>query len=460
MAVLQAVIQRYSLTFRPSGLILPAKHQPRGFMASSNLARELDRFVTHIDSMNDTLDFLMDGVLRLQKPSVAALRQFLSDKCEEKAGEGGKPYYAIPPTLLPRFRKLKGRSDRLSIAYRTLPRTFIVSLVSQFDAFVGRLVRTLYYGRPELLNSSDRTLTFKQLGSFKDMEAAREFVVEKEVDALLRKSHVEQFEWLENKFGVPLRKGLASWPTFVELTERRNLFVHCNGVVSIQYLEVCRSNGVKLPNDVEVGKELGVNKRYFRSSYECIYEIGTKLAHVLWRKVLPDERKKADGTLINTAAELIGDGRYEMAKGLLEFAFDTIRKFDSDAYRRMLIINRAQVYKWSGDEVRAMDILRSEDWSACDDRFALAVNVLEDKFDEAAALIVRVPESDISRTAYRDWPLFRNFQKSEAFLTAYEARFGEPFRLLDVEVSETTLAERPEDNRNSDDSLSDSALSA
>ena len=411
-------------------------------MPIPSLATDLDIFISHIDSMNDTLGFLMDGISSLQKPSVLALTQFLKEKCEEKTSDHGRTSYVVPPALLPRFRKLKSRSNRLSIAYRTLPRTFVVSLVSQFDSFLGRLVRNLFYGRPELLNSSDRPLTFKQLNSFVSLEDAREFIIEKEVESLLRKSHVEQFEWLENKFGLPLRKGLGSWPTFVELTERRNLFVHCSGRVSSQYIEICRSNGVTLPDDVQMGKELGVNKRYFRVAYECIYEIGVKLAHVLWRKILPDERAQADKTLVNNSVELIREKQYSLAKSLLEFAFDTVKKFHSEEYRRMLIINRSQAYKWSGEQQRALDILTLEDWSACDDRFKLAVRVIGGDFDGAAVLMANVGEKEISQTAYRDWPLFQEFQRSRAFLNAYETKFGEPFDLLDAEITETDLAER------------------
>jgi hypothetical protein len=71
------------------------------------------------------------------------------------------------------------------------------------------------------------------------IEEAKLQLVDKEVEVVLRASHTEQFEWFEKNLSVKLRSGLEIWPTFIELTERRNLFAHGDGVVTQQYLSVC-----------------------------------------------------------------------------------------------------------------------------------------------------------------------------------------------------------------------------
>ena len=133
--------------------------------------------------------------------------------------------------------------------------------------------------------------------AFGSVEAAREYLIEKEIETVLRKSHAEQFDWLENKFGLPLKKGLDVWPAFIEVTERRNLFVHTSGLVSRQYLDVCAKHKVTLPKDATLGNELGVSKEYFTVAHEAIFEVGVKLAHVLWRKLKPEDREEADDNL-------------------------------------------------------------------------------------------------------------------------------------------------------------------
>lgn len=89
---------------------------------------------------------------------------------------------------------------------------------------------------------------------------------------------------MENNFKIPLREGLEVWAKFIEITERRNLFVHCDGIVSKQYLEVCNKHGFDFSKPLSVGEKLDVVPDYFESAYECLFEVGVKLGHVLWRK--------------------------------------------------------------------------------------------------------------------------------------------------------------------------------
>ena len=100
----------------------------------------------------------------------------------------------------------------------------------------------------------------------------REKIFAKEVESILRSSHSDQFLWMERVFSIPLTKGLESWPSFIELTERRNLFVHCDGVVSDQYINVCKNNKVVLGSDICVRKKLKElnlgNSQSTKSSFE------------------------------------------------------------------------------------------------------------------------------------------------------------------------------------------------
>lgn len=225
---------------------------------------------------------------------------------------------------------------------------------------------------------------------------------------------------------MSLRKDLPIWPTFIELTERRNLFVHCNGSVSNQYLAVCKTAGVSV-NDCAVGVELNVTAEYFQNAYDCIYELGFKLAHVLWRKLKEDERKKADNALNYSTFSLIREEKYKLAKILLDFAV-ALPKFSSDEVRRIAIINRAQVYKWTGDVKGAECILSAEDWTASSLKFRLAHAVLLDDFAKAGMLMEKIGGNDSPKKRdYQEWPLFREFRKSNEFRVAYEAVFKEPF---------------------------------
>jgi hypothetical protein len=320
------------------------------------------------------------------------------------------------------------------LAYQLVPGSFLVSLVSQFDGFLGRLIRQLFALKPEILNSSENTLTFSQMVAFGSIDAAKEYIVEKEIEAVLRKSHSEQFDWLEKKFGLVLRKNLESWPDFIEVTERRNLFVHANGVVSHQYLEVCANHSCKVEPGTKLGKQLSVNRKYFSGAHDCLLEIGVKLAQVLWRKLSGDDFSEADKSLITICYELLAEGRYRIARRLLDFGVETIKKHSGESRRLTLVVNRAQAYKWSGDEETARRIVNAEDWSALEPKFLLAQAVLLDDFAGATEIMKQIggEHHQLGALAYREWPLFREIRKTPEFAAAFEEIFREPLNALKI----------------------------
>jgi hypothetical protein len=330
----------------------------------------------------------------------------------------------------------------------------LVSFVSTYDAFLGNLVRALFESKPEVLNSSGKQLTYKELVTFNDLVAAREHIVDCEVDSLLRKSHSEQFEWLEKTFDLKLREGLESWPVFIELTERRNLFVHCHGKASSQYLKVCADQKADTTG-VAIGTTLDAKRPYLIDAYKCLYEIGVKLSQVLWRKLRPDEIAEADSALISIAFELLVLEKFDLANRLLKFA-TRLPRHSSEANKRIFLVNLAQSYKFSGQQEKCLATLSTIDWSACSDNFAVCVAVLKDNYAEAATIMRRIGvDGQIKRHEYIDWPVFREFRKSEEFSAAYTEIFGvEPTELLKHDGHD---ADANPDQEEADEGVTDSA---
>lgn len=156
--------------------------------------------------------------------------------------------------------------------------------------------------------------------------------------------------------------------------------------------------------------------------------MGVKLAHVLWRKLVPEERADADNLLISFSLDLMNENRHGLAKKLLDFAACVLKKWDSEINRLLFVVNRAQVHKWLDDESTCQKILANEDWSAVDDRLSLGVAVLKDDVDKAVALMRKLGESPlVPKDSYRQWPIFRRFRKTPQFMKAYRETFGEEF---------------------------------
>jgi hypothetical protein len=209
-------------------------------VVASGIGDEISRFVSAVDSARMTIDSSMAVVQKAHDAAHKEFDAYVANYADTITRDGQQFVTIRSHDHCRGFHLLSRELDKLHAAQRILPRTFLLALVSRYDALVGNLVRALFKQKPEALRSSERTFTFAELSQFQSMESAREFIVEKEVETLLRKSHSEQFDWLEKRFDIKLREGLAAWPAFVEITERRNLFAHADGVVSMVHDKMSR----------------------------------------------------------------------------------------------------------------------------------------------------------------------------------------------------------------------------
>jgi hypothetical protein len=185
--------------------------------------------------------------------------------------------------------------------------------------------------------------------------AAIERIIEKEVEAVMRRSHVDQIAWLESKSNRPLHENLAVWPDFVELCERRNLLTHTGGVISSQYLAACREHKVELDGK-SVGVRLKITPTYYRKAVETVLEFGCKLIQVVWRVLRPNEIELAERELNNLAYKLLTRKEYRLARDILRFGLVEMHKHGSDSTRKMMVVNYANAEKLSGNKRQADEI--------------------------------------------------------------------------------------------------------
>ena len=325
----------------------------------------------------------------------------------------------------------------------SLPGMFLMGLVSSYDAFLSNLLHLIFLTKPEMLSSSERNISFKDLVELGSIDAARNQMIEKEIETVLRQSHHAQFDSLEAKLGIPLRKDLAIWPKFVEICERRNLFTHTDGVVSRQYLQVCTDHKVEL-NRIAVGDQLTISRKYLREALDVISELGWKLIQVVWRKLKPSEIGAAAWSLNDEAYELLCRRRFQLARTMLEFGL-SFKKQGEEVVRKMMVVNLAIAVKSLGNVEEAYKILDGEDWSAASDKFKICVAAVRNDIDSVVKYIAKIAESEVSKGDFREWPAFRSIRNDPKFITSFEQRFGEAF-LPDrgsADVGEMNRDERP-----------------
>lgn len=306
-----------------------------------------------------------------------------------------------------------------------LPEIATIGLISVFDAHLSKLLKTVFRLRSDMVFTSDREIKYSDLAKFESLDEAREHIIEKDAETIIRHSHHDQFTIMEKKFSVPLTKDLNSWPLFIELCERRNLLTHTGGIVSQQYITNCTAHGYK--TEIKVGDELTTDSEYFNNAVRITSEIGIKLAHVLWRKFAPDEREAADADLNERSYRLISAREYELAERLLDFGVNTIKTHSSESKKLMMLINLANAIKLQNRKEEAKKLVDEVDWSAKSYMFRVGACAIEDKIDEICEIMILIGKSgEVSSVDYREWPLFRNIRKSDKFKETFEKIFGEP----------------------------------
>jgi hypothetical protein len=393
------------------------------------ISKDIKKFFREIDGLVNTLPLtmlLLNVEARRSRDNLA--KYFDANDIKGNNGQTYTKFINVTKETIGQFRKLEKRNAKATLAIRIIPQSFLVSLISQYDSFIGTLIKSFYYLKPELLNASGKQLTFSELRRLGSIEAASEHIVEKEVDLVMRGSHIDQIDWLSKFSGIELRKELKSWKVFVEITERRNLFVHTGGKISQQYFDICKEHGIDI-SKLTKGQQLGASAKYFLKAYETVLEIGLIIAQAIWRKLLPTEREDADRSLNDICVDLIGEQRYRLACTILDHVIEEFKHcISTEEHQLMMFINRAQAYKWNGEKEKASKILSKHDWSAKSIEFKLAVAILMDNFGEAYRLmrIIGITGTP-SQQQYRDWPLFREICNEQEFLDVYEEIFKEPF---------------------------------
>lgn len=407
-------------------------------------------FIKQIESLRDTLPLVMIFISANEAKSNKDFASFMEQKGIVEKNEDGEEFYRFSPEDSHKFKIHEKNAEIATAALAIVPNSLFVSLISQFDSFLGKLIREIFQSKPEILNSSEKNLTFSKLLELKSLEEAKEFIIEKEIESVLRDSHSDHFDWLENKLGIPLRKDLPIWQSFIEITERRNLFVHNDGVVSSQYLSVCRHHKVRFDKEPKLGEKLNISTDYFELTYKCLFEISVKLTQVIWRKLLSNDIEKADESLNDICFELLRQEQLDLATILLDFATITLKKHHNEESKNIFIVNKALSLKLNKKKDECEEIVLSKDWSACSDKFKIAKEALLDNHNEVAKLMKKIGiDGEVSKISYKVWPLFSEFRKTELFKETFKDIYSEdyaevetPKKMLEEIISKVTKSEK------------------
>lgn len=423
----------------------------------------LKHYLIAIDAITSTAKIALPHILEWKASEIKELQNKLKkfedieDESTGKKGlkaENARDFAEIAVCL----RQLEGISKKKFDTY--LAKSLFTQLFAEFDAYVGELLKVIYLSNSSLLKGIVREISLSEIMEFSDLDSVKLAMLNKEIETLRRESYIEQFSALEKKFKIELKK-FTEWSAFVELSQRRNIIMHNGGVVSDQYINVCRKEGYQFLKDINVDDSLGVSPEYFFNASRILSKVGLMLAYTLWSKVFPKKIEKIHESLNNTIYDCLQNKQWKFVAELGDFIFSgpMLNKIQ-EINHKIRIINYSIGLKFSGQSEEAEKFINSVDWSANYRDFKLAIEVLRENYPQAIQLMKSIGRNGelVYQHCYHVWPLFTRFREQQEFYDAYYEIYGEHF-VESLQIADETIKATIETaNSSSDDQRSHEEL--
>lgn len=399
---------------------------------SHPIEKIVENYLLALRNIAQTVNIVMPHLAKWQRDEIKKHEKRLAHFIPEVTKNGAQHRIAIESArdfaeISTTLRTLEELHNNKALP--VLARSLFMQIFSEFDAFMGALLKTIYLKNQDLLKGISREITLRELFEYGTIDDVKIAMLDKEIETFRRDSYVEQFSNLEKKFQITLKK-FDEYPEFIELSQRRNIFTHNDGVVSEQYLSVCEREGWKFDKRPATGETLHVGLDYFGRALRVMSKVAFMLSHTLWLKVFPREHEELHNSINNRIYQCLEHKRWRLAGELGIFALsEPIKKGVSEINLRIRTINIAIGLKFAEQEDEAKRLLNSLDWTASYRDFKLAIYILEDNYEKAVALMLSIGKSGevLQQSSYYTWPLFHKFRERPEFYSTYERIYGEPY---------------------------------
>ena len=302
-----------------------------------------------------------------------------------------------------------------------------IGIVSSLEHHIVLLMREILKVKPYIIEDSEKSISIKDVFGAGGTEKFKEKMIEKEIDGVMRSNIAEQIKWVERHTDSksPISKNYDRWDQLLEIVERRNLFVHANGVVNDIYIENTKGLEFERKSKVQIGDELKAGPEYFSNVIDVILEFGIKLTQVIWRKLFPDSSIKADTIIGDFGFKLIERGQYELALRILIFATTDLKGAKEVARDLINKINLANCHKLLGEDKKCEILLAEEDWASKSDNFLIcSMAIRGDAPAVAEKMSALVHNEDWDESNYEQWPVFYHVRDDECVKTKFQEIYG------------------------------------
>ncbi|MDP3304761.1 MAG: hypothetical protein Q8S15_01615 [Erysipelotrichaceae bacterium] len=295
----------------------------------------------------------------------------------------------------------------------------LLTLVNNYEYLVSQVFSDIIVTKFETIEIDKKTISFNDLMKIGDIDEAKSHLIMEIINDQMRKSNVDWIKAISKYTNTKMHEKLTSETSIVnEIFQRRHIIVHNGGVVNAYYM----SNVVEsLRKDVKKGKKIQVSREYVENSIRNILILGLSVIFYYWQHIEPQNYGDRFSLFHNIAYDKLKANNLITADLLFDLINTETNKFNGED-KLLHCINASQTKKWLGDKNYAKK-LNETDFSLAHDNHKMCIAILNDNFDEANKHLKKIIESKDHKdhefsddlTFYLDWPIFREYQKSEQF---------------------------------------------
>jgi hypothetical protein len=359
-----------------------------------------------------------DETLQLKGIAWDSLKEKFKDKIvierAEDAGSGPIATIQIPGNIGFEFQEAMRRFHKRVHKIELLYKNSLIALVSSAEWFLAQLLHQYFKEYPLAIGSHDKVFNFDDLRDFNTIDDARTHLIESKIEGLLRGSISDWFNYLKSHLKLSLEYIEPYEADLIEVTQRRNLLVHNGGVVNSIYMSKVPE---EVRSDVKLGHPIEVSEKYLEKALRTIERVFVLVGAELWKKLSPADESRFE-TLFDISWKHLKAERWELAEGISYFIMQD--KKQPEVNQLVGMMNYWQSLKWLGrfEEVRS-DVERT-DFSAKQQRFALAQAALLDDEERFFTILPRVLEAgEITEEALHEWPILRKLRTTDRFRQLY-----------------------------------------
>lgn len=137
-------------------------------------------------------------------------------------------------------------------------------LIAEFESFLRDVLKITFQRKPEILSTSQKSITYEDLVRFKQIDDALHHIIEKEASSIVNNGIEKINKYFADRFKA-MMSTYTEWNEFKERFYRRNIIIHNAGIIDRAYK---LKTGYKGKD-----KRMYVSKEYLQKSFKIFEDV-------------------------------------------------------------------------------------------------------------------------------------------------------------------------------------------